>query len=168
MDPFAMLKADHKKVAALFEKLDDTTERAVKGRRELFEDLHRELIAHMLVEEAAFYPSAKEAKGTRSLAFEAVEEHKVVKILLGALASMPVDSEEWTAKLSVLKETVEHHVEEEEEELFPESRKLLSGEEQAAIAARLENEKARVLAVLEGDPSVVLPTTADPGELGLR
>ena len=168
MDAFAMLKADHREVAALFEKLDETTERGVKVRTEAFEKLHHDLIVHMLVEETVLYPALKEFKGSRALSFEAVEEHKVVKILLEALSAMAVDTEEWTAKLAVLKENVEHHVREEEGELFPHALKELTAEEQVLVADRLASEKARILAVMEWGPIPVLPVDGEPGELGLR
>lgn len=168
MNPFAMLKADHEQVSELFEKLEDTTERGVKIRTELFEKLHHELIVHMLVEEVALYPVLKEYRGSRALSFEAVEEHAVVKILLEALATLPVDTEEWTAKLAVLKENVEHHVKEEEKELFPRALQDLSTEEQVAVSEHLKAEKARILTVLDGGGVPVVPTTDEPGELGLR
>lgn len=168
MDPFVMLKADHKEVSALFEKLEHTTERGVKSRTELFETLSRELDVHMLVEETVLYPLLKSRDGARALSFEAVEEHNVAKMLLQALIAMPVDSEEWTAKLAVLKENVEHHIREEENELFPKAREELSPEEQVLLAERLAAEKARVLAVLEGGGVPVVPTTDEPGELGIR
>ena len=145
MDPIAMLKADHRKVEELFKKLEDTTERAVKTRAELFDKLNQELTAHALAEEAVLYPANKEIKDTRELGFEAVEEHHVVKILLEELSSLSPDTEEWTAKLSVLKENVEHHVKEEEHELFPKTKKALSAEELDELGNRLFEEKEKLL-----------------------
>ena len=145
MDPIAMLKADHRKVEELFKKLEDTTERAVKTRTELFDKLNQELTVHALAEEAVLYPANKEIKETRELGFEAVEEHHVVKILLEELSSLSPDTEEWTAKLSVLKENVEHHVKEEEQELFPKTKKALSAEELDELGNRLFEEKEKLL-----------------------
>ncbi len=168
MDPFVMLKADHKEVSALFEKLEKTTERGVKIRTELFEALSRELDVHMLVEEAVLYPLLKSHDGSRALSFEAVEEHNVVKMLLESLIAMPVDTEEWTAKLAVLKENVEHHIKEEEKELFPQALKELSEDEQVAVGERLKAEKVKVLTALEGEGVPVVPSSDEPGELGIR
>ncbi len=168
MDPFVMLKADHKEVSGLLEKLEHTTERGVKTRTELFETLSRELDVHMLVEEAVLYPLLKSRDGSRALSFEAVEEHNVVKMLLEALIAMPVESEEWTAKLAVLKENVEHHIKEEEKELFPKALEELSAEEQVTVADRLAAEKTRVLAALEGGGVPVVPSADEPGALGVR
>jgi hemerythrin superfamily protein len=145
MDPIALLKADHRKVEELFKKLEDTTERAVKTRTELFEKLNQELTVHALAEEAILYPENKEIKETRELGFEAVEEHHVVKILLAELAALSPDTEEWTAKLAVLKENVEHHVKEEEGELFPKTKKALTAEELEEMGNRLFEEKEKLL-----------------------
>jgi hemerythrin superfamily protein len=145
MDPIALLKADHRKVEALFEKLEDTTERAVKTRTELFDKLNQELSIHASIEEKVLYPADKEIKETRELGFEAVEEHHVVKILLEEIAALPPDSEVWTAKLSVLKENVKHHVKEEETELFPKTKKALSREELEELGDRLFQEKEKLL-----------------------
>jgi iron-sulfur cluster repair protein YtfE (RIC family) len=168
MDPYALLKADHREVSALFAKLDETTSRAAKTRASLFEALHRALLVHMLTEDSVLYPVLKELAAARALSFEAVEEHKLVKSLLEAMAGMPVDAEEWTAKLAVLRENVEHHVREEEGELFPASLKDLTPEGQVALADRLTAEKSRIAAVLEWEPMPVFPVTDDPGLLGLR
>lgn len=145
MDPIALLKADHRKVEELFKKLEDTTERAVKTRTELFEKLKMELTVHALAEEAVLYPENKEIKETRELGFEAMEEHHVVKILLAELSELSPDTEEWTAKLSVLKENVQHHVKEEEGEIFPKTKKALSAEELDEIGTRLFEEKEKLL-----------------------
>lgn len=168
MDPFVMLKADHREVEALFAKLEETTERGVKARTELFQKLHHDLLTHMLVEEIALYPALKEVKPARALAFEGVEEHNVAKFLLEALASLPVDSEEWTAKLAVLRENVEHHVKEEESDLFPEATKALSAEQKVVLAEHLESEKRRIHGVMEWEPMIVLPVSGEPGPLGVR
>ena len=109
MDAFELLKTDHKRVAAIFEKLEPTTERALKTRQELFEKLNEELTVHAAIEEKFLYPVLKDEKDTHDIAFEAVEEHRIVKELLKELQALPPDSPEWTAKLTVLKENVEHH-----------------------------------------------------------
>jgi len=145
MDPIALLKADHRKVEELFKKLEDTTERAVKTRTELFEKLNQELTAHALAEEAVLYPASKDMDETRELGFEAVEEHHVVKILLSELSSLSPETEEWTAKLTVLQENVKHHVKEEETELFPKVKKEMSSEELDELGNRLFAEKEKLL-----------------------
>jgi hemerythrin superfamily protein len=141
MNAFALLKADHKKVADILEKLDSTTERGVKTREELFTQLKIELDVHARIEETIFYPALEEAKETRDITLEAFEEHRLVKRLLSELEKMSKDQEEWTAKFTVLKENVEHHVEDEEGEMFPKARKVLSEEQAETLGTRLEEAK---------------------------
>jgi hemerythrin superfamily protein len=145
MNAFTLLKADHKKVAGILEKLDSTTERGVKTREELFTQLKTELDAHTCIEETIFYPALEEADETRDLILEAFEEHRLVKQLLSELEKMSKDQEEWTAKFTVLKENIEHHVEEEEGELFPKARKVLSEEQAETLGTRLEAAKNKEL-----------------------
>jgi len=141
MDAFELLKKDHEKVSGIFEKLEPTTERGVKTREELFTQLKQELDIHAQIEEQIFYPAIKEAKETHEITLEAYEEHHVVKQLLAELDKLSKDDETWGAKLTVLKENVEHHVEEEEDEMFPSARKVLSGEQIEALGARMEAAK---------------------------
>jgi iron-sulfur cluster repair protein YtfE (RIC family) len=141
MDAIALLKTDHEKVAGIFEKLEETTERAEKTREELFLKLKQELDLHAHIEESIFYPAIKQAEETRDITMEALQEHHVVKVLLRELDAMPVGSETWTAKLKVLKENVEHHVEEEEGEMFKKARTVLSREQLEELGALMEQEK---------------------------
>ena len=141
MDAFELLKKDHEKVSGIFEKLDSTTERGVKTREELFTQLKQELDVHARIEEEILYPVLKEAKETEDLTLEAYEEHNVVKQLLAELEALPKDDETWGAKLTVLKENVEHHVEEEEGELFDGAREVLSREQIEELGTRLEEAK---------------------------
>lgn len=141
MNAFTLLKADHKKVAGILEKIDATTERGVKTREELFTQLKTELDIHTRIEETIFYPALKEADETRDITLEAFEEHKVVKTLLGELQSLGKDKEEWTAKFTVLKENIEHHVEEEEGEMFPKAKKVLGEDGAETLGTRMEKAK---------------------------
>ncbi len=141
MNAFELLKHDHKTVAGIFEKLEPTTERAVKTRHELFAQLKEELEIHAHIEETIFYPVLKKEAATRDITLEGVEEHHLVKILLEELTTTPVDTEQWTAKLKVLQENVEHHVEEEEEDMFKNARKVLSKELIDELGTRMEAEK---------------------------
>jgi hypothetical protein len=146
MDAFTLLKNDHKKVAALFEQIEPTTERAVKTREEAFGKLKEELDVHAHIEEKILYPVLKKEAETHDITFEGIEEHHVVKMLLAELAGMAVDSEEWTAKVKVLQENVEHHVEEEETTMFKLGREVLTKEEIEDLGTRLEAEKGKFTA----------------------
>jgi iron-sulfur cluster repair protein YtfE (RIC family) len=141
MDAFELLKKDHEKVSGIFEKLEPTTERGVKTREELFAQLKQELEIHSKIEEQILYPVLKEAEETHDITLEAFEEHNVVKTLLTELDELSKGDETWEAKLTVLKENVEHHVEEEEGEMFKKARKVLSSEQIEALGARLEAAK---------------------------
>ena len=141
MNAFTLLKADHKKVAGILEKIDSTTERGVKTREELFTQLKTELDAHARVEETIFYPELEKADETHDITLEAFEEHRLVKQLLAELETMDKGDEQWTARFSVLKENVEHHVEEEEGEMFPKARKVLSNEQAEILGTRMEEAK---------------------------
>jgi hemerythrin-like domain-containing protein len=141
MDAFELLKSDHEKVAGIMEKIDGTTERALKTREELFTQLKSELDVHAQIEETIFYPVLEKAEESRDITLEAFEEHRIVKQLLSELEVDAKDDEIWTAKFIVLKENVEHHVEEEEGEMFKSARKVLSKEQVNQLGSRLEAAK---------------------------
>ena len=144
MNAFQLLKEDHQKVSGIFQQLEPTTERAEKTRTELFAKLQEELDIHAKVEESVFYPAIKQAAETREIVLEGFEEHHVIKMLLKELEAMPVDTEQWTAKLKVLQENVEHHVEEEEGEMFQKARDVLSEDEINKLGARMEEMKLQL------------------------
>jgi hemerythrin-like domain-containing protein len=143
MDAFTLLKNDHEKVSGIFSKLEETTERAEKTRTDLFAQLKQELDVHAHIEETIFYPALKQEAETREITLEGFEEHHVIKTLLKELEPMEVTTERWSAKLKVLKENVEHHVEEEEEKMFKSAREVLSRDQIEDLGARMEAEKKR-------------------------
>lgn len=146
MDIYEILIEDHETVAELLKKLDDTTEKAAKTREKLFLDLKTELNLHAYMEELHFYPLLKDRKDSKKVTLEAYEEHRLIKSLLEELDNMAKDSKEWTAKFKVLKENVEHHVKEEEGELFAEARKIVSSEVSITLGARIVTERANMKA----------------------
>ena len=149
MNPFELLKKDHKKVADLMEKLEKTTERGVKTREELFGKIQEELEIHTHIEETIFYPVLQKEKDTEDITREAFEEHKVVKNLLAELAALKKDDEQWLPKFTVLKENVEHHVEEEEGEMFKDAREAIEKEELERLGDEMNAEKSRMMANVE-------------------
>lgn len=149
MNVYTLLKKDHEKVKGIFKALGETTERAVKKRETLFTQLKSELTIHSEAEEALFYPRVLDPEETHEITLEALEEHKVVKTLLAELESDAKDTEEWSAKLKVLQENVEHHVEEEEGELFQKAQKVLSKEEAESIAEEITSFKEDATTVQE-------------------
>lgn len=141
---FDLLKADHKKVKAILEQLSETTEVAVKTREALFKKLVEALRVHEEFEEAFFYPKVeKETKNpdTKDLVEEAYQEHHIVDILLAEMKKLSVQDKVWTAKLTVLKESIAHHVQEEENELFPKAQKTLTAPELDSMATQFIQSK---------------------------
>lgn len=140
MDAFSLLKADHQKVAALFEELESA---GGQSKLRVFQQIKTELELHTQIEEKVFYPALEEPEETHDLTLEAYEEHNVVKKLLQELSRARTANEEWEAKAKVLQENVEHHVEEEENELFPKAEATLGDEEIERLGERLEMAKMR-------------------------
>jgi hemerythrin-like domain-containing protein len=140
MDAFELLKADHKKVNELFDQLEAATG---KAKLNVFNQLKTELELHTHIEEKIFYPALEKPEETHDLTLEAYEEHKMVKTLLTQLSGARTADDEWQAQAKVLRENVEHHVDEEENELFDKADDALSDEEIEALGQRMEAEKAR-------------------------
>ena len=140
MDAFELLKADHKKVAQLFDQLEAASGNAKLG---VFSQIKNELELHTHIEEKIFYPALEKPAETHDLILEAYEEHNVVKELLTELGGARAADDEWQAQAKVLRESVEHHVDEEENELFDKADDALSDEEIEALGERMEAEKAR-------------------------
>ena len=140
MDAFNLLKTDHRKVAELFDQLESASG---KAKLQVFAQIKTELELHTHIEETIFYPALEDPKQTHELVLEAYEEHDVVKKLLAQLSKAKSADEEWDAQAKVLRENVEHHVEEEENELFKKTRAALSKEEIETLGEQMENEKQR-------------------------
>ena len=140
MDAFELLKADHKKVNELFDQLEAATG---KAKLNVFNQIKTELELHTHIEEKIFYPALEKPEETHDLTLEAYEEHKMVKTLLSKLSGARTADDEWQAQAKVLRENVEHHVEEEENELFDKADDALSDEEIEVLGQRMEAEKAR-------------------------
>jgi hemerythrin-like domain-containing protein len=142
-DGIALLKADHRAAKQLFRDFRATGDRAYTQRRRIVDKIITELSIHAGIEETVFYPQIREAvPRTEDEVLESLEEHHVVKLVLAELERMDPKDERFTAKVTVLMENVEHHIREEETELFPQVRKVLSrnellrlGEEMAAAKA---------------------------------
>ena len=148
MDAITMLTEDHEKVRGLLEKLESTTERGVKTRTELFATIKGELTVHEIIEEEIFYPALKEHPKAKEIVLEGYEEHNVVDTLMGELAELPVDDERWGAKAAVMKENIEHHVEEEEGEMFDQARDAFDPDELEELGNRMAARKDAALAEL--------------------
>ena len=150
LDAIELLKADHQLVNGIFDRLlppgaeqgDKAADKGEASDREgLFSQLKYELDTHAEVEEQIFYPVMERIDGFRAKMQEAHQEHDLVKQLLVELSQAPAGGEGWTAQLKVLQENVQHHVKEEETEIFPAARKALSEDELRRLGAKLEAAK---------------------------
>ena len=141
MNAITLLKHDHEDVKKMLSELDDTTERAVKTREQTFTKLKADLEVHEAIEEEIFYPALKEHPKTKDIALEGYEEHHVVDMVMGEMLDLPVSDETWTAKFTVMKENLEHHIEEEEGEMFKLARQALDSDELAELGERMESMK---------------------------
>ena len=141
MDAMELLKNDHEQVKKILEEIDSTTEKGVKTREELFTKFKSEMTVHERIEEEIFYPRLTEQAKTKEIALEGFEEHHVVDMVMAELDDVPFDDETWGAKFTVMKENIEHHVEEEEGEMFKLARQALESDELEELGARMEARK---------------------------
>ena len=128
------------------EDLDDTTDRAIKTRQDLFERLKFSLTVHEQMEEAVLYPALKEHAETKEIVLEAYEEHDLVDTILGELEQTPFDDETWHAKLTVMRENLLHHIQEEEDEMFGQVRRLFDKATLESLGEQMRTIKAQARA----------------------
>ena len=141
MSLYEMLHRDHEKVKSLFEQLDAAGDDQESRREALFSDLYRELDIHTQAEEKYFYSRLRGETDTREMTLESLDDHKLAKRLLTELDSMDKGTPEWRFKCRTLRDTVEGHVEMEEQQLFPLAQRILDDEEAAGIAEDIESYK---------------------------
>jgi hemerythrin-like domain-containing protein len=141
MDLFQLIRQDHQKAKRLFERVAETSG-GTQSRPRLFAELKHELELHTEVEEKFFYPALHRHDEAKDLIEEALDEHGDMKEVLDALDRADKESDNWTDQLDELHEDVEHHVEEEETEIFPLAQKLLDPAELKTIASEIEKAKA--------------------------
>jgi hemerythrin-like domain-containing protein len=167
-----MLKAEHATIKRLLRQLAETSDRAVKQRESLVNELEQVLKMHAQIEEEVFYPAFKaitEGDEAEEMFYEAAEEHHVVDMVLPALKTANPKSHEFKAKAKVLKELVEHHIREEEGEMFQEARKRFSDDQlrelgdlmqarKDSVAAMWDNPLLRPVKKLQSAAHKMLPT----------
>ncbi|MBH3371871.1 hemerythrin domain-containing protein [Pseudomonas putida] len=144
MNAIDLLIRDHKVVKKLLEELSSTTERAVKKRAELLHRIEQELQIHTALEEEILYPAIKQAGGKEEakMYYEAKEEHRTVdSLVLPDLLHTETGTLEFAGRVKVMKELLEHHIEEEEAELFPTAKKLLDKDELEQLGLTMEAQR---------------------------
>src|SRR5207245_1433798 len=119
MDALSLLKEDHQKVKKLVKEVEGTTARSTKQREELFQTIVDELTVHERIEEEIFYPRLQKHEKAKDLVLESYVEHGVVDDLLDEISTIAAGDEKWLPAFKVFRENLEHHIEEEEKELFP-------------------------------------------------
>jgi len=161
MDAITLLRNDHKTVEKLFKRFEKAGDDATETKREVVGSIIKELSVHAAIEEQVFYPAVRQAlPDVEDTVLEGLEEHHVAKWTLRELIDMSPEHERFDAKVTVLIESVRHHIEEEESELFPEVRKALGRKALGEVGAAME--EARKTAPTAPDPR--MPDTP-PGNL---
>jgi hypothetical protein len=141
MDALTMLEDEHARMRKLLEELESTTERGVKTRAELFSTIKGELTLHEIIEEEIFYPALKSHPRAEEIVLEGYEEHHVVDLVMAELEDLPVDDESWGAKAKVMQENIEHHMKEEEGDMFRSARSIFDREELEELGERMAARK---------------------------
>lgn len=139
MNALEVLKQDHQKVKGLFQEARQGTDR--NKRKELFDKIDTQLEIHTHIEETVFYPAIEEHEEFKDMVAEALEEHQEAKMLLDELEELGADNHDFSSKLQQLMEAVEHHVEEEEGEMFPKIREVFDQDELEQLGQELESAK---------------------------
>lgn len=157
MDALGLLTADHNRVRGLFARFRSAQESSdTSSLMTLADTILQELDVHTTIEEKVFYPAVRGLEDEiKENVDEGLEEHHVVKVLMGEIRNLAPTSDRWVAKMTVVIENVEHHAEEEEGELFPAVRKAMSADALDDLGSKLEAKKAELGA----------PTLADTLEL---
>ncbi len=136
-DAIELLEAEHRRFEELLAKGEETTHRARTTRRELLKTLTDALNAHELMEEKVLYPALQSHPQARDIVLEGYEEHHVADLIVKELHEVATNDEAWGAKFKVLKENIEHHIEEEEGEMFRSARSIFSRDELHELAERM-------------------------------
>lgn len=161
MDAITLLKDDHKTVERLFKQFEKAGEKAYAEKRKIAGRICEELSVHAAIEEQLFYPVIRATvDDVEALTLESLEEHHIVKWVLSELDDMDPKDERFTAKMTVLMENIRHHVEEEEDELFPKVRQSLGRKDLNDLGDAMKQAKA----VAPTHPHPRLPDTP-PGNI---
>lgn len=136
MDAIKYLESQHREVETLFKQIEELGDGAGREKKSIFNELARKIEHHAKIEEKVFYPEGEEVDEDMTL--EAYEEHNVVRALVSKIKKTSPSDDTYMAKITVLKEMIEHHVEEEEEEYFPKCRRAFGEPRLAELGAELE------------------------------
>jgi hemerythrin superfamily protein len=155
MDATKLLKTQHDLVEELFEQFEEAEDSSEKSQ--ICQEISNNLAAHAEIEEKIFYPSVYVGE-MKELLHEAVEEHLSAKRLIADLLEMDPSDQNFEAKVKVLQEQIEHHVEEEEGELFPKVRKAMTKDELEALGEQME---VMFEQLMSSEPSQQVPSQTE-------
>ena len=141
MNALTLLKDDHDRIKKLLSQIKETTERAEKTRGELFSEIKQGLTVHEVIEEEIFYPALKEHPKAKEIVLEGYEEHHVVDEIMSELEGLDPTDEAFGPKAKVMAENVEHHIEEEEGEMFDQARRVFDDSELEELGRRMAERK---------------------------
>lgn len=141
MDGIQMLIDEHREVQQMLKELGGTKEKDARERRDLFDRLKTALTSHEVIEEEIFYPALREHPRAKDLVLESYVEHDVVDRLMGELDRTKPDDEMWGAKCQVMTENLEHHIQEEETELFKKARQAFDEDELERLGRDMQRRK---------------------------
>jgi len=158
MNATDLLKEDHDRVKEMFDDFRDLAQEDRQGKQRLFRRIADALEVHAEIEERLFYPAVRgiHTEDAEEITLEAFEEHKIVRTLIGQIQSLPKGDPRKDAKMKVLMESVEHHIEEEEDEMFAEANDLGDerldelGERMQTLEADLMRQRGMEVEATEG------------------
>lgn len=140
MNALKLIKTDHDRLKAMLEEAVDTND--PRRRSELLHHMRTDLVAHEEMEEEVFYPALRSDAKARDIVLERYEEHHVIDLILDEMFDVPEDDgDQWKAKMKVLKENIEHHIEQEEGETFKKARQALSEETLEDLGRKMQSVK---------------------------
>jgi hypothetical protein len=140
-DALSLLEKDHRRFEQLLKQGEETTENAIKGRTQLLKTITTELNLHELIEEKVLYPALKLHAEAKDIVLESFQEHHVADVIVNELQNLPVSDEKWGAKFKVLKENLEHHIQEEEGPMWRTARAVFPEDELRQLGARMARMK---------------------------
>jgi hypothetical protein len=143
-DAITLLIAEHREMQDLLKRGEETGERAARERKALLDTIAAKLTVHEAIEEKVLYPALEAHPETHDIVLEGFQEHHVADLVVKELYDTSTTAEEWAAKFKVLKENIEHHIEEEEGEMFRGARGVMTQQELVDLGARMATMKAQL------------------------
>jgi hypothetical protein len=141
-DAIELLETDHRRLERLLKQAEKTDARSARRRTELLDTIGTELGVHEQIEEQVFYPALQSHPEGKAIVLEGYEEHHVANVIIGELRGLAKDDERWGAKVKVLRESIEHHIEEEEGEMFRTARAVMGQDELRQLGRQMAEMKS--------------------------